>query len=76
MKANIKVVSKDDAFVDSIDLYKNRDRQNFIYNIMDKFNIRDQIQLENDLTQIIEVIEKHKEKKEKEKKKEEAGEGE
>jgi len=32
---------------------------------MDKFNIRDQMQLENDLNQIIEVIEKHKEKKEK-----------
>ena len=30
---------------------------------MDKFNIRDQVQLENDLNQIIEVIEKHKEKK-------------
>jgi len=42
--------------------------QNFIYNIMDKFSIRDQLQLENDLNQIIEVIEKHKEKKEKEKK--------
>jgi len=69
MKANIKVYTKEDVFVDQIDLYKNRDRLNFIYNIMDKFNIRDQIQLENDLTQIIEVIEKHKEKKEKEKKK-------
>jgi len=69
MKANIKVYTKDDVFVDQIDLYKNRDRLNLIYNIMDKFNIRDQIQLENDLNQIIEVIEKHKEKKEKEKKK-------
>jgi len=68
MKTNIKVYNQNDAFVDSIDMYKNRDRQNFIYNIMDKFNIRDQLQLENDLNQIIEVIEKHKEKKEKEKK--------
>jgi len=69
MKANIKVYNQNDVFVDSIDLYKNRDRQNFIYNIMDKFSIRDQLQLENDLNQIIEVIEKHKAKKEKEKKK-------
>jgi len=69
MKANVKVYTKEDVFVDQIDLYKNRDRQNLIYNIMDKFSVRDQIQLENDLTQIIEVIEKHKEKKEKEKKK-------
>jgi len=68
MKTNIKTYNQNDVFVDSIDLYKNRDRQNFIYNIMDKFNIRDQLQLENDLNQIIEVIEKHKEKKEKEKK--------
>jgi len=68
LKANIKVYNKEEVFVDSIDLYKNRDRQNFIYNIMDKFNIRDQLQLENDFNQIIEVIEKHKEKKEKEKK--------
>ena len=68
MKSNIKVYNQNEVFVDSIDLYKNRDRQNFIYNIMDKFNIRDQLQLENDLNQIIEVIEKHKEKKEKEKK--------
>jgi len=68
MKTNIKVYNQNDVFVDFIDLYKNRDRQNFIYNIMDKFSIRDQLQLENDLNQIIEVIEKHKEKKEKEKK--------
>lgn len=68
MKANVKVYTKEDVFVDQVDLYKNRDRQNLIYNIIDKFNIRDQIQLENDLTQIIEVIEKHKENKEKEKK--------
>jgi len=69
LKANIKVYNKEEVFVDSIDMYKNRDRQNFIYNIMDKFNIRDQLQLEKDLNQIIEVIEKHKDKKEKEKKK-------
>ncbi|HEC61182.1 MAG TPA: hypothetical protein ENI27_02885, partial [bacterium] len=68
LKANIKVYNQNEVFVDSIDLYKNRDRQNFIYNIMDKFNIKDQLQLENDLNQIIEVIEKQKEKKEKEKK--------
>ena len=68
LKANIKVYNQNEVFVDSIDLYKNRDRQNFIYNVMDKFNIRDQLQLENDLNQIIEIIEKHKEKKEKEKK--------
>lgn len=68
MKANIKAFTDDDIFVDSIDLYKNRDRQNFIYNLIDKFDIRDQIQLENDLKQILEVIEKHKEKKEKAKK--------
>jgi len=68
LKANVKVYNQNDVFVDSIDMYKSRDRQNFIYNIMDKFNIRDQLQLENDLNQIIEVIEKHKEKKEKEKK--------
>ena len=68
MKANVKVYNKEDVFIDSVDLYKNRDRINFVYNIMDKFNIRDQLQLEKDLKQIIEVIEKHKEKKEKEKK--------
>jgi len=54
--------------VDSIDLYKNRDRQTFVYNIMDRFGIRDQVQLENDLHQIIEVIERHREKKDEEKK--------
>ena len=52
----------------SSDLYKNRDRQNYIYNLMERFGIRDQIQLEQDLHQIIEVIEKHKEKKENQKK--------
>ena len=55
--------------MDSIELYKNRERQNFIFNVMDKFNFRDQIQLENDLNQIIEVIENHIEKKANEKKK-------
>jgi len=54
--------------VDSIDLYKNRDRQTFVYNIMDRFGVRDQVQIENDLHQIIEVIEKHREKEEEEKK--------
>jgi len=68
MKANVKVYTKEEVFVDQVDLYKNRDRQNLIYNIMDNFSIRDQIQLENDLNQIIEIIEKHKGKKEKEKK--------
>ncbi len=43
MKSNVKVYNQNEVFVDSIDLYKNRDRQNFIYNIMDKFNIRDQL---------------------------------
>ena len=69
LKANIKAFSDNEIFMDAVDLYKNRDRQNFIYNIMDKFNIRDQIQLDNDLNRIIEVIENHKEKKENEKKK-------
>ena len=69
LKANIKAFNKTEIFMDSIELYKNRDRQNFIFNIMDKFNFRDQIQLENDLTQIIEVIENHIEKKANEKKK-------
>jgi hypothetical protein len=68
MKASVKVYTNDDVFVDSIDLYKNRDRLNFVYNIMDKFGIRDQLQLESDLNQIMNVIEKHKEKNEKEKK--------
>ena len=69
LKANIKAFNKTEVFMDSIELYKNRDRQNFIFNIMDKFNFRDQIQLENDLNQIIEVIENHIEKKANEKKK-------
>ena len=69
LKANIKAFNKTEVFMGSIELYKNRDRDNFIFNIMDKFNFRDQIQLENDLNQIIEVIENHIEKKANEKKK-------
>ena len=69
LKANLKAYKDEEVFVDAIDLYKNRDRQNYVYNVMDKFNLRDQIQLENDLNQIITVIEKHKEKKTDEKKK-------
>ena len=69
LKANIKAFNKTEVFMDSIELYKNRDRQNFIFNLMDKFNFRDQVQLENDLNQIIEVIENHIEKKANEKKK-------
>ncbi len=68
MRANIKAFTEEEVFVDSIDLLKNRDRQNLIYNLMDRFGVRDQLQLEQDLHQIIEVIEKHREKKEEEKK--------
>ena len=68
MKANLKAFTDQEVFVDSIDLYKNRDRQNLIYNLMDRFGVRDQVQLEQDLNQIIEVIEKHREKKEEQKK--------
>jgi len=67
--ANIKAYTDSEVFVDSIDLYKNRDRQNFIFNLMDRFSLRDQIQLESDLHQIIEVIEKHRERKQSDKKK-------
>lgn len=63
MKVNIKAYTADEVFVDSIDFYKNRDRQNFIYNLMERFELRDQVQIEHDLTHILEVIEKHKEKK-------------
>jgi hypothetical protein len=69
LKANFKVFTASEVFMDSVELYKNRDRQNFIFNIMDRFNFRDQIQLENDLNRIIEVIENHIEKKATEKKK-------
>jgi len=69
LKANIKAYTDSEVFVDSIDLYKNRDRQNFIFNLMDRFSLRDQIQLESDLNQIIEVIEKHRERQQSDKKK-------
>lgn len=68
MKANIKAFTDEEVFVDSIDLYKNRDRQNLIYNLMERFGIRDQVELEQELHQIIEVIERHREKKEEQKK--------
>jgi hypothetical protein len=68
MKANLKAFTDQEVFVDSIDLYKNRDRQNLIYNLMDRFGIRDQVQLEQDLHQIIEMIERNREKKEEQKK--------
>ncbi|MBN2738872.1 MAG: hypothetical protein JXR70_17960, partial [Spirochaetales bacterium] len=42
MRANIKAFTEKDVFVDMVDLYKNRDRNNFIFNLMDKFEIRDQ----------------------------------
>ena len=60
MKANIKAQLDQSAFVDSIDLYRNRDRQNFTYQLMDRFGLSDQAQIESDLTQIIDVIEKHR----------------
>ena len=63
LKANIRAVKDETVFVDSIDLYKNRDRQNFIYNLTERFDIRDQLQLERDFNTIISVIEKHKEKR-------------
>ncbi len=69
LRANIKAYTDSEVFVDSIDLYKNRDRQNFIFNIMDRFSLRDQIQLESDLHQIIEVVEKHRERRQTDKKK-------
>ena len=63
MRVNIKAFTADDAFVDATDLYRHRNRQNLIYNLMDRFSLRDQVQLEQDLQQIVEVIDKHKEKK-------------
>ena len=60
MKANIKAQLDQSAFVDSIDLYRNRDRQNFTYQLMDRFGLSDRAQIESDLTQIIDVIEKHR----------------
>lgn len=69
LKANIKAFNNEDIFINSIDLNKNRDCQKFVFNLMDKFMIRDQLLLENDLLRIIEVIEKYCEKKADEKKK-------
>lgn len=63
MKANIKAFTESQVFLDSVDLYKHRDRQNFVYNLIDRFDVRDQLQLEQDLTRIVEVIERHKEQK-------------
>ena len=68
LRANIKAFTETDAFVDQVDLYKSRGRQTFVFTVMDRFGIRDQLQLETDLNQIIEVIEKHREKKALEKK--------
>ena len=68
MKVSIKAFTTDRVFVDSIDLYKHRDRERFVYNLIDRFDVRDQLRLENDLTRIVEVIEKHKEQRSGEKK--------
>ena len=68
MRANVKAFTENEVFVDAVDLYKNRDRQNLIYNLMERFGLRDQVQLEQELHQMIDVIEKHREKKEQEKK--------
>jgi hypothetical protein len=62
LRVNIKAFTDNEVFMDAVDLYKNRNRQTFIYNLMDKFAIRDQVQLEHDLNRIIEVIENYKEK--------------
>jgi hypothetical protein len=70
MKVNIKTFTEDEVFVDMVDLFKNRERQNYIYNIMEKFDFRDMLQLEADMNFIIDVIEKHKERKANEKKQE------
>ena len=61
MRVNIKAFTDDDAFVDAIDLVKHRNRQNFVFNLMDRFTLRDQVQLEQDLNRVVEVIEEHKE---------------
>ncbi len=68
MKVNIKAFTSERVFVDSVDLYKHRDRERFVYNLLDRFDIRDQLQLEEDLNQIVAVIEKHKDTKATEKK--------
>ena len=65
MKVNIRAMKDDMVFVDSVDLYRNRDRRNFIFNLTDQFNIRDQVQLEQDLQTILTVIETRKEQQEK-----------
>ena len=66
MKVNIRAMKDNMVFVDAIDLYRNRDRQNFIYNLTDQFSIRDQVQLEQDLQTMLTVIETRKEQREKE----------
>ncbi|MBN2545201.1 MAG: hypothetical protein JXB50_05340, partial [Spirochaetes bacterium] len=68
LKVNIRAIKNNEVFINSIDLYKNRERQNFIFNLMDKFGFRDHIELENDFSKIIEVIENFKEKKQNENK--------
>ena len=35
LKVNIKAVKNNEVFINSIDLYKNRERQNFIFNLID-----------------------------------------
>ena len=50
MKVNIKAFTSERVFVDSVDLYKHRDRERFVYNLHDRFDVRDQLQLEEDLT--------------------------
>jgi hypothetical protein len=61
MKVNIKAFTSERVFVDSVDLYKHRDRERFVYNLLDRFDVRDQLQLEENLNQIVSVVEKHKE---------------
>ena len=61
LKAYIKAYDEREVFMDSVDLHKSRDRQNFVYKLMDQLDIRDQLQIELDLKYIIETIEKHKE---------------
>ena len=68
LNANIKVYTQDEVFVDTIDFNKHRNRMSLINNIMDKFEIRDSIQIEEDINKISGVIEKYREKKANEKK--------
>jgi hypothetical protein len=63
LKAYIKAYDETEVFMDSVDLYKSRDRQNFVFKLMDQFDMRDQLQLEQDLKHIVDVIEKHKERR-------------